>query len=196
MSNVGRFIEPNTLVYQSKQVRAIYKIDRLSRMPYYELDFLGSKTNIYTNFEGIMKYIEKRESAYGLIPKDCIVVPKHLIGNFYGKLIGGILEDSISIVYGICEAKLSGQGLKGYSCSVYFIPSLEIMREFTEIDNAFQYEGIFTKEDTSIKMGRFKERVKQREEEIYRRMCEYAEKGAECLVPREEVLKVLGQDND
>lgn len=179
MSKIERFIEPNTVIYQSEQIRVIYKLDE-SSYPYYELDFLGHKTNIYSgwhnDFEGIKSYIEKRESAYELIPKDCIVVPKHLIGNFYGKLIGGILEDSISIVYGICEAKLNGQGLGGYSCSVYFIPSQEIMRGFTEIDNAFQYDGVFVKEDNLRKMERFKDRVKQREEEIYKRMCEYVEK--------------------
>ena len=43
--------------------------------------------------------------------------------------IGGILEDSIQIVYGISEPTI-----RGFSCSVFFIPSDEVLATLTDYD--------------------------------------------------------------
>ena len=47
-------------------------------------------------------------------------------------LIGGITEDSIQIVYGISEPTI-----RGYSCSVFFIPSDEVLATLTDYNHPY-----------------------------------------------------------
>ena len=94
---------------------------------YFEVIFLGGKPNKYfCNKESIDKLISKRLRAYNLIPKGCKIIPKDLVKMYRGMLIGGILEDSIQIVYVISEPTM-----KGFSCSVFFIPSDEMLATLT-----------------------------------------------------------------
>ena len=88
----------------------------------YEIDFLG---HIYTHScskESLDETIRKRIDAYNLIPDACRVIPANMIKLFNGLLIGGILEDSIVRVHGVCK-----NGIRGFSCSVFFIPSKEYL---------------------------------------------------------------------
>ena len=181
-------MQHNMIIYKTEHLQVVYKQDRFHR-DFYELNFFGVITNIYTDFKGICGYIEKRQSALDLIPKGCIVIPAHLVKNFYGKLIGGVLEDSISIVYGICVAKMSNHGLSGYSCSVFFLPSPELMKELTWVENPFGVEGVFVKESEAKSRDRRSHLLKAREEEIYKRLLEYEQKGKDCLMDTEEARK-------
>ena len=98
---------------------------------YFEVIFLGGKPNKYfCNKESIDKLISKRLRAYNLIPKGCKIIPKDLVGIYRGMFIGGILEDSIQIVYGISEPTI-----RGFSCSVFFIPSEEVLATLTDYDS-------------------------------------------------------------
>ena len=47
---------------------------------------------------------------------------RFLLKYKHGLLIGGILEDSIVRVHGVCK-----NGIRGFSCSVFFIPSKEYL---------------------------------------------------------------------
>ena len=49
---------------------------------------------------------------------------------YRGMFIGGILEDSIQIVYGISEPTI-----RGFSCSIFFIPSDEVLATLTDYDS-------------------------------------------------------------
>ena len=99
---------------------------------YFEVIFLGGKPNKYfCNKESIDKLISKRLRAYNLIPKGCMIIPKDLVGIYRGVFIGGILEDSIKIVYGTSEPTI-----RGFSCSVFFIPSEEVLATLTDYDSA------------------------------------------------------------
>ena len=98
---------------------------------YFEVIFLGGQPNkCFFNKESIDKLIAKRLGAYNLIPKGCKIIPKYLVKMYRGMLIGGILEDSIQIVYGISEPTI-----RGFSCSVFFIPSDEILATLTDYDS-------------------------------------------------------------
>ena len=98
---------------------------------YFEVIFLGGKPNkCFYNKESIDKLISKRLEAYNLIPKGCKIIPKDLVGMYRGMFIGGILEDSIQIVYGISEPTI-----RGFSCSVFFIPSDEVLATLTDYDS-------------------------------------------------------------
>ena len=98
---------------------------------YYEVIFLGGQPNkCFYNKESIDKLISKRLRAYNLIPKGCRIIPKDLVGMYRGMFIGGILEDSIQIVYGISEPTI-----RGFSCSVFFIPSDEVIATLTDYDS-------------------------------------------------------------
>lgn len=97
----------------------------------YEMDFLGHISRHSCSKESIDETIKKRINAYALIPDRCKVIPAHLVGLFNGKLIGGILEDSIQRVYGICENEI-----RGFSCSVFFIPNQE------HLDSIMDYSSI------------------------------------------------------
>ncbi len=99
---------------------------------YFEVIFLGGKPNrCFYNKESINKLISKRLRAYNLIPKGCKIIPTDLVKMYRGMLIGGILEDSIQIVYGISEPTI-----RGFSCSVFFIPSDEVLATLTDYDSA------------------------------------------------------------
>lgn len=97
----------------------------------YEIDFLGHISRHSCDKESIDETIKKRGDAYALIPDGCKVIPKDLIGMFEDLVIGGIMEDSIKIVHGICE-----NGIRGFSCSVFFIPSKEYL------DSIMDYSSI------------------------------------------------------
>ena len=107
---------------------------------YFEVIFLGEKPNkCFCNKESIDKLISKRLGAYNLIPKGCKIIPKDLVKMYRGMLIGGILEDSIQIVYGISEPTI-----RGYSCSVFFEPSSEVLASITNyahISGAMKIKG-------------------------------------------------------
>jgi len=102
----------------------------------YVVDFLGYIERVYCSSEKqAVNLMNKRIEAYDLIPKNCIVIPKHKVSLFDGKLIGGVLEDSIRIVYGIGDG-----GVRGYSCSVFFLPSAEIVSDFINYENQDKFE--------------------------------------------------------
>lgn len=107
---------------------------------YYEVIFLSGKpSKCRYDKESIDKLIAKRLGAYNLIPKGCRIVPKDLVGMYRGMFIGGILEDSIQIVYGMSEPTI-----RGYSCSVFFEPSSEVLASITNyapISGAMKIKG-------------------------------------------------------
>ena len=99
---------------------------------YYEVIFLnGQPSKCFYDKESIDKLISKRLRAYNLIPNGCKIITKDLVGMYRGMFIGGILEDSIQIVYGIAEPTI-----RGFSCSVFFIPSDEIIATLTDYNSA------------------------------------------------------------
>jgi len=97
----------------------------------YELYFAGS---LYCTYNGKEKYVKdegtKRQKAYGLIPAGCRIIPANKVSEFDGKLIGGIMADSIIRVYGIGQ-----RGIRGYYCSIYFIPSEEHLKSIVHKDD-------------------------------------------------------------
>ena len=108
---------------------------------YYEVIFLDGKPSKYCNYnkESIDELISKRLRAYNLIPSGCKIIPKDLVGMYRNMFIGGILEDSIQIVYGISEPTI-----RGYSCSVFFIPSDDVLASITNyysISGALKIKG-------------------------------------------------------
>lgn len=107
---------------------------------YYEVIFLSGKpSKCRYDKESIDKLIAKRLGAYNLIPKGCRIIPKDLVGMYRGMFIGGILEDSIQIVYGMSEPTI-----RGYSCSVFFEPSSEVLASITNyapISGALKIKG-------------------------------------------------------
>lgn len=108
------------------------KNDRNIYYPYFEINFLGSISKYGCgDTEYIDKVIKKRQDAYDLIPIGCKVVPYSLVRLFNGLFIGGIMEDSIKRVYGI-----SSNGIRGFSCSVFFIPNQE------HLDSIMNYQSI------------------------------------------------------
>ena len=88
----------------------------------YLVDFLGNTCTHHCLEEHIKETIRKRIAAYHLIPDGCRIISANQVKLFNGLLIGGILEDSIVIVHGVCE-----NGLRGFSCSIFFIPSKEYL---------------------------------------------------------------------
>ena len=88
----------------------------------YQMDFLGHIFTYSCSKESLDETIRKRINAYNLIPDGCRVIPANMIKLFNGLLIGGILEDSIVRVHGVCK-----NGIRGFSCSVFFIPSKEYL---------------------------------------------------------------------
>ena len=119
--NYGDIYFQNDILTVTYRQQEAYNVHNHTYGPYgyYEVIFLGGKPNkCFYNKESIDKLISKRLEAYNLIPKGCKIIPKDLVGMYRGMLIGGILEDSIQIVYGIYEPTI-----RGYSCSVFFIPS-------------------------------------------------------------------------
>ena len=107
---------------------------------YFEVIFLNGQLNkCFYDKESINKLISKRLRAYNLIPKGCRIIPKDLVGMYRGMLIGGITEDSIQIVYGISEPTI-----RGYSCSVFFIPSDDVLvtlTDYNSVSGALKIKG-------------------------------------------------------
>lgn len=106
----------------------------------YEMDFLGHISKYSCDKESIDKTIKKRIAAYALIPDGCKIIPAHLVGLFNSKLIGGIMEDFIKRVHGICE-----NGIRGFSCSIFFVPSkvyLDSIMDYGCIISDFAIKGI------------------------------------------------------
>lgn len=90
--------------------------------------FLGRTERISSSKEHFNETIQKRIKAYNLVPDGAIVVPANLVALFRGWFIGGVLEDSLYRVYGICHDR---GGITGYSCSVYWVPTKEDMDAIT-----------------------------------------------------------------
>lgn len=107
----------------------------------YEMDFLGHISRYSCDKKYMDETIKKRIAAYNLIPIGCKVIPGHLIGMFKGLLVGGIMEGSIVRVHGICE-----NGIRGFSCSVFFIPSKEYLDSIMDYDS-FNGELIIKREN-------------------------------------------------
>ena len=107
-----------------------YEVDK------YDVEFLGHKTTHHGyNEASIQKVILKRTKAYDLVPQGAKIIPKQLIGMCKGLLVGGILEDSLYAVYGLCEGKLNSAGISGYSCSIFWFPTDEELKSFTDFDS-------------------------------------------------------------
>ncbi len=105
----------------------------------YEMDFLGSISRYSCDEIYMDETIKKRIDAYNLIPDGCKVISKDLVCMFNGLLIGGIMEDSIKRVHSICE-----NGIRGFSCSVFFIPSkayLDSIMDYGSIFGDFKIKG-------------------------------------------------------
>lgn len=93
------------------------------------ITFLGRTENLwYSNKKDINARIEKRIKAYNLVPDGAIVISADLVPLFRGWFIGGVLEDSLCRVYGICHDR---GGITGYSCSVYWVPTKEEIEAIT-----------------------------------------------------------------
>lgn len=102
----------------------------------FECIFLGDKSTHSTSADYMPEYFEdiknKRLSAYDLVPSGCKIVPKSLAPLLDGLLIGGVLEDSIYIVYGLGEGC---SGIRGYSCSLLFFPAQEVLDSMMNYDS-------------------------------------------------------------
>ena len=96
----------------------------------YKMDFLGHICVYSCSKEHINKTIKKRIDAYNLIPDGCRIIPFNQIKLFNGLLIGGILEDSIVRVYGVCE-----NGIRGFSCSVFYACDSEYLKSVLDYEN-------------------------------------------------------------
>ena len=100
----------------------------------YEIEFFGEKTKCSTSIESLASLFEKDKSkkiaAYELIPKGCKIIPRKLVRLCDGLLIGGVLADSIRIVYGIGNG-----GIDGYYCSIFFLPTEETLKEITNYNS-------------------------------------------------------------
>lgn len=96
----------------------------------YEIDFLGHICTYSCSKESLDETIRKRIDAYNLIPDACRIIPANQVKLFNGLLIGGILEDSIVRVHGVCK-----NGLTGFSCSIYFTTDAEYLKSILDYEN-------------------------------------------------------------
>lgn len=131
--NYGDIYFQNDILTVTFRQQEAYNVHNHTYGPYYyfEVIFLkGQPNKCFYNKESIDKLIAKRLGAYNLIPKGCRIIPKDLVGMYRGMFIGGILEDSIQIVYGISEPTI-----RGFSCSVFFEPSSEVLASITDYDS-------------------------------------------------------------
>lgn len=131
--NYGDIYFQNDILTVTYKQQEAYNVHNHTYGPYsyFEVIFLGGKpSKCFYNKESIDKLIAKRLGAYNLIPKGCRIIPKDLVGMYRGMFIGGILEDSIQIVYGISE-----HTIRGFSCSIFFIPSDEVLATLTDYDS-------------------------------------------------------------
>lgn len=98
----------------------------------FECTFLGDKTTHSSSVDYFEKnyntVMDKRLRAYALVPNGCKVIPAGLSPLLNGLFIGGVLEDSIIIVYGVGT---NGRGITGYSCSLFFFPTQEVLDSIT-----------------------------------------------------------------
>ena len=99
----------------------------------FEVNFCGHTTKHGSSAEYIPKNFEcvknKRIGAYKLIPDGCKVIPRNLSPLLDGLFIGGVLEDSLLVVYGLGK---NGRGIHGYSCSVFFVPNEDAIKSITD----------------------------------------------------------------
>ena len=131
--NHGDIYFQNDILTVTHKQQEAYNVHNHTYGPYgyYEVIFLkGQPNKCFYNKESIDKLIYKRLRAYNIIPEGCKIIPKDLVGMYRGMFIGGILEDSIQIVYGISEPTI-----RGFSCSVFFIPSEEVLATLTDYDS-------------------------------------------------------------
>lgn len=131
--NYGDIYFHNDILTVTFKQQEAYNVHNHTYGPYdyFEVIFLGGQPNkCFYDKESIDKLIAKRLGAYNLIPKKCRIVPKDLVGMYRGMFIGGILEDSIQIVYGMSEPTI-----RGFSCSIFFIPSDEVLATLTDYDS-------------------------------------------------------------
>ena len=111
----------------------------------FEYTFFGEKTTYSVSRENIEKSFEdvKRKllKAYDLVPVGAVIIPRALVGLCKGWLIGGILEDSLYAVYGLCQDR----GIGGYSCSIFWLPTdgelSEIVADKTKLHGDFKIKG-------------------------------------------------------
>ena len=101
----------------------------------FEYDFLGETHKVICCFDDVMRnefeeIRQKRIRAYNLVPKDCRIVPERFIHLYEGLLVGGVLEDTIEIVYGIATPN----GIDGYKCSLYFLPNKKVLQKITDYE--------------------------------------------------------------
>jgi len=94
--------------------------------------FLGTPTKVAPYAQAV-KLCEKLNTAYEMIPDGAAGVPEHKIGAFRGKLMDGILRDSLKIVYGVTGER----GMRGFDCSVFWVPTKK------EFENLIAQEGFW-----------------------------------------------------
>ncbi len=122
----------------SKEIVRIETVQEGKHYGEYKLYFLDELYCIYhCGKESIEKEANKRQRAYDLIPDGCKVIPKSKIKEYEGKLVGGVMEDSIIRVFGIA----TDDGIRGYACSVYFIPSEEYFKSVIPDDNGLEVKA-------------------------------------------------------
>ena len=131
--NYGDIYFQNDILTVTYKQQEAYNVHNHTYGPYdyFEVIFLkGQPNKCFYDKESIDKLIAKRLRAYNLIPKGCRIIPEDLVGMYRGVFIGGVLEDSIQIVYGISEPTI-----RGFSCSVFFEPSSEVLATLTYYDS-------------------------------------------------------------
>lgn len=98
----------------------------------FEYTFLGKKTTSSCSSSYFQKNWDdtknKRLTAYDLVPSGCKVMSSDFSPMLDGLFIGGVLEDSLYIVYGVGT---NGRGISGYSCSLFFFPTQEVIDSIT-----------------------------------------------------------------
>ncbi len=110
-----------------KAVKVTRKKDN-SKAQYYDITFVGQTHRHYTDENQMKKTIKKRQVAFSMVPDNARIVPEAFISEFNGHLMGGILEDSLRKVYGICN-----NGIPGFSCSIFWIPTLSELEEIIAV---------------------------------------------------------------
>ena len=98
----------------------------------FRVDFCGHIAKYSSSAESAPHYFEevkrKRLTAYELIPDGCVVIQEGLEPLLNGLFIGGVLEDSLRVVYGL---GMGNRGIGGYSCSVFFLHDEKAIKEIT-----------------------------------------------------------------
>ena len=82
----------------------IVKIETIEEDRQFKLYFLGELyCTYYSSKKSALEEAQKRQRAYDLIPNGCKIIPRNKIKQFEGKLVGGIMADSIHRVFGIAN---------------------------------------------------------------------------------------------